>query len=207
MKRPDQLVIRQGSILRKSPFPPEDLGPNKDGLVAKGTETKTITPIGAKRDRAVEEAGAVETQPESPSGDRGIFQRPANLGAGSFTQDAIGVLKNKNASPSLAGPTVHLLKDAAGLNQYPVGFAPGQLKGPVLTASIHHDQLISPGKSQSLQAGLDAGLFIQCRYDSGNKDRLAHGMIVTAITESQMGLGHPAKNTCIEASFSYEGCV
>ena len=60
MKRPDQLVIRQGSILRKSPFPPEDLGPNKDGLVAKGTETKTITPIGAKRDRAVEEAGAVE---------------------------------------------------------------------------------------------------------------------------------------------------
>ena len=91
MKRPDQLVIRQGPILRESPFPPEDLGPNKDGLVAKGAETKTITPIGAKRDRAVEEAGAVETQPESPSGDRRIFQRPVNLRAGSFTQAAIGV--------------------------------------------------------------------------------------------------------------------
>jgi hypothetical protein len=187
MKRPDQLVIRQGSILRKSPFPPEDLGPNKDGLVAKGTETKTITPIGAKRDRAVEEAGAVETQPESPSGDRGIFQRPVNLRAGSFTQDAIGVLKNKNPAPGLAGSTVHLLKDAAGLNQHPVGFAPSQLESPVLTAAIHHDDLINSGKPQSPQAGLDAGLFIQCRYDSGNKNRLVHGMIVTAITESQMG--------------------
>jgi hypothetical protein len=189
MKRPHQLVIRQDPILRESPFPPEDLGPNKDGLVSKGAETKPITPIGAKGDRAIEEAGTIETQPESPSGDRGIFQRSANLGAGSFTQDAIGVLKNKNPAPGLAGATVHLLKDAAGLNQHPVGFAPGQLKGPVVTAAIHHDQLISPGQSQSLQAGLDAGLFIQRRYNSGNKGRLAHGMIVTAITESQMGAG------------------
>jgi hypothetical protein len=189
MKHPHQLVIRQDPILRKSPFPLKDLSPNKDGLVSKGAETKTITPIGAKGNRAIEETGTVETQPKSPSGDRGIFQCPANLGAGSFTQAAIGVLKNKNSAPGLAGPTIHLLKDAAGLNQHPVGFAPGQLKGSVVAASIDHDQLIGPGKPQSPQAGLDAGLFIQRRYDSGNKSRLAHGMIVTAIMESQMGAG------------------
>ena len=112
-KDPDKFVVRQGPVYGKSTCVAEDPCTNEDGLVTKGTEAETVSPVSTAANSPVKKTSAVETQPKGASGDPWGFQGPADHRGRIFSQQPIGILKNENLTFCFPGAPVQLRKHPA----------------------------------------------------------------------------------------------